>query len=58
MAQQTGTIERLAEHGYGFIKPDGERRTVFFHATSMRGRLRFNDVEVGDRVSFHHNHDR
>ncbi len=52
MTQQTGTIERLAERGYGFIKPAGERRTIFFHATGLRPGLRFTAVEVGDSVSF------
>ncbi len=52
MTQQTGTVERLTDKGFGFIKPIGERRTIFFHATSMRPDLQFKDLEPGDRVSF------
>ncbi len=52
MTQQTGTIERLTDKGYGFIRIDGERKGLFFHATGLRRGLRFNELEEGDRVTF------
>jgi cold shock CspA family protein len=52
MAQQTGTIERLTDRGFGFIRIDGERKGLFFHATGLRRGLRFNELEEGDEVTF------
>ncbi len=45
MTQQTGTIERLTHRGYGFIRIDGERKNLFFHATGLQRGLRFNEIE-------------
>ncbi len=52
MTQQTGTVERLTDRGFGFIRVDGTRSSIFFHATGLQRGLRFNDLEEGDRVSF------
>jgi cold shock CspA family protein len=52
MTQQTGTIERLSDRGYGFIRVQGERKNTFFHATGVRPGLRFTDLEEGDSVTF------
>ncbi len=49
MAQ--GTIERLSDRGYGFIRVQGERKNTFFHASELHG-VHFNDVKEGERVSF------
>jgi len=50
--QQTGTIERLTDKGYGFIRTDAERTSVFFHARGLQQGLRFNEIEEGDQVCF------
>jgi len=52
MTQQTGTVESLTDRGFGFIRVDGTRSSIFFHATGLQRGLRFNDLEEGDRVSF------
>lgn len=46
-----GKIKTLTEKGFGFITPDGGDKDVFFHTTSLSG-LDFNDLQVGDVVSF------
>jgi len=49
----TGTIVRLNDKGFGFIKPDdGGDRDVFFHARSLQDGLMFDDLSEGDAVSF------
>ncbi len=50
--QQTGTIERITDRRFGFIRIDGERRNIFFHAKDVQRGLRFDEIEQGDRVSF------
>lgn len=50
--QQTGTVERLTDKGYGFIEIDGERKNVFFHATGVERGVRFDEIEEGDAVAF------
>ncbi len=52
MTQQMGTVERLTDKGYGFIRTDGERTSVFFHARGLQQGLRFSEIEEGDQVSF------
>lgn len=47
-----GTILRVVcERGFGFILPQGERRTVFFHATDLIG-LEFGEQLRELQVSF------
>ena len=47
----SGTIARLTDRGYGFIKPEGGDKDVFFHAKDLQG-LRYDDLREGDRVTF------
>ncbi len=47
----TGTIVRLKENGFGFIKPDNDGKDVFFHAQSLVD-LSFDDLKEGDKVTF------
>lgn len=49
----TGTVRRLMTNGYGFIRPDNARKdSVFFHVTSLRHDLSFEDLRPGTRVEF------
>ena len=49
---QTGTIARVTDKGFGFIKPDEEgARDLFFHASSLVD-VEFNNLREGDKVSF------
>lgn len=48
----TGTIKRLNERGFGFIKPnDGGDQDVFFHSSSV-AHGGFDQLNEGDQVSF------
>ena len=47
----SGTIARLTDRGYGFIKPDGSEKDLFFHAKDLV-ELRYDDLREGDKVSF------
>ncbi len=49
---QTGTIARVTDKGFGFIKPDqGGDKDLFFHATSLVD-VEFNSLREGDKVQF------
>ncbi|OGG55107.1 cold-shock protein [Candidatus Kaiserbacteria bacterium RIFCSPHIGHO2_02_FULL_49_11] len=48
---QQGTISRLMDKGYGFIKQEGAEKDLFFHVSSVQG-VAFNDLKEGDPVSF------
>ena len=45
-----GTIGRLADRGYGFIKIDQEE-DLFFHSSSLEG-VEFNNLSEGQEVEF------
>lgn len=48
-----GTIKTLkTEKGFGFIKPNDGSTDVFFHATGLSKDLSFDDLVVGDAVSY------
>ncbi len=47
----TGTIARVTDRGFGFIKPDDGQNDVFFHAKDLV-EVAFNDLREGERVSF------
>jgi len=48
-----GTIARLTDRGFGFIKPDdGGDKDVFFHAHSLSEGLTFDDLREGDAVTY------
>jgi CspA family cold shock protein len=46
-----GTIARLNDKGFGFIKADGEEKDLFFHSNELEG-VEFNDLREGDRMTF------
>ena len=46
-----GTIARVTDKGYGFIKPDEGDKDVFFHAHSLNG-VMFDELREGDAVTF------
>lgn len=48
---QKGTIARLMDKGYGFIKRDGEEKDLFFHSNELQN-VGFDDLREGDEVSF------
>jgi len=48
---QEGTIARLTDKGYGFIKRDGEAKDLFFHSNELVG-VSYNELREGDRVTF------
>lgn len=48
---QEGTIARLTDRGFGFIKRDGQEKDLFFHSNEVVGTT-FNDLREGDRVTF------
>ena len=45
-----GTIGRLMDRGYGFIKTEQEE-DLFFHSTSLEG-VEFNSLSEGQEVEF------
>ncbi len=45
-----GTIKKLTDKGFGFIKAGGEK-DLFFHSNSVQG-VTFEDLQEGQKVSF------
>ena len=45
-----GTIRRLMDRGYGFIKTEGEE-DIFFHRNSIEG-VEFADLSEGQEVEY------
>lgn len=48
---QTGTIARLTDKGFGFIKVEGEEKDIFFHANALVG-VAYADLREGDTLQF------
>lgn len=48
---QQGTIARLTDRGFGFIKADGQEKDLFFHAKELVG-TQFEELREGDKVTF------
>ncbi len=48
---QEGTIARLTEKGFGFIKIEGQEKDLFFHSNEVVGTT-FDQLREGDKVSF------
>lgn len=46
-----GSIVRLQDKGFGFIKPEDGSKDVFFHASALV-ELSFDDLREGDIVTF------
>ncbi len=47
----TGTIARLTDRGFGFVKPEQGDKDVFFHARSLVD-VMYDDLREGDAVTF------
>jgi CspA family cold shock protein len=45
-----GTIKKLTDRGFGFIKTSGEK-DLFFHSSSVQG-VSFDDLHEGQKVSY------
>ncbi len=48
---QEGTIARLMEKGFGFIKIDGQEKDLFFHSNELVGTT-FDQLREGNKVTF------
>ena len=48
---QTGTIARLTDKGFGFIKREGQEKDLFFHSNELVG-VTFDGLREGDTLSF------
>ena len=48
---QTGTIARLTDKGFGFIKREGEMKDLFFHSNELVN-VKFDELREGDTVTF------
>ncbi len=48
---QSGTIARLTDKGFGFIKPEGQEKDLFFHSNELVG-VSFDELREGDTLTF------
>ncbi|HHE76761.1 MAG TPA: cold shock domain-containing protein [Candidatus Parcubacteria bacterium] len=48
---EEGTIARLTDRGFGFIKRGDEKKDVFFHSSELKN-VQYNDLREGDKVTF------
>jgi len=48
---QKGTIARVMDKGYGFIKAEGQEKDLFFHFSDVQD-VNFDDLKEGDEVMF------
>lgn len=48
---QKGTIARVTDKGFGFIKRDGEEKDLFFHSSELVG-VSFDELREGDAMTF------
>lgn len=48
---QKGTIARLMDKGYGFIKTEDSEKDLFFHSNEVQN-AEFNSLNEGDTVEF------
>lgn len=48
----TGTIARLTDRGFGFVKPDEGEKDLFFHARSLAEGTLYDDLREGDKVTY------
>lgn len=46
-----GTIQRLTDRGFGFIKSDAFDKDIFFHAKNLDG-VAYEELREGDAVTF------
>lgn len=48
---ETGTIARLTDKGFGFIKREGQNQDLFFHSNDLID-VQFNDLREGEQMTF------
>lgn len=48
---EKGTVVRIMDKGYGFIKREGEEKDLFFHSNDLQG-ASFDELKEGDEVNF------
>jgi cold shock protein len=48
---QEGTIARLTDKGFGFIKIAGQEKDLFFHSNELDG-VTYDELREGDKVTF------
>jgi len=48
---EKGTIVRLMDKGYGFIKTDAAEKDLFFHSNELQNAA-FDSLKEGDEVEF------
>jgi len=51
IAMQEGTIARLTDKGFGFIKIEGNEKDLFFHSNELLN-VKFDELREGEKVSF------
>lgn len=48
-----GIVDMInSERGFGFLKVEGREKNLFFHAKDMVQKGRFEDIRLGDKLSF------
>ena len=46
-----GTIARLTDKGFGFIKVEGREKDLFFHSNELQN-VKFDELREGDTLTF------
>ncbi len=49
--QEEGTIVRVTDKGFGFIRRDGQEKDLFFHSNELQN-VSFDELREGDKVTF------
>jgi CspA family cold shock protein len=51
--RRTGVVKKvITDRGFGFIKPDDGGPDTYVHASGLRARGTFDDLQEGERVEF------
>ncbi len=48
---QEGTIARVTDKGFGFIKIEGQQKDIFFHSNELQN-VQFDELREGDKLTF------
>ena len=48
---EEGTIARVTDRGFGFIKRPNVEKDLFFHSNELKN-VQFNELHEGDKVTF------
>lgn len=48
---QKGTVAKLTDKGFGFIKIEGQEKNLFFHSNELSG-VTFDSLREGDVLQF------